>query len=88
MGQQRQSECLSTISRSVLILELIVRPLTPLRPQLGKALKDLEHREFLAIEKAMFAGLIGCVRTIEVFSKAIEAILDDATSVLSYLLHS
>lgn len=51
------------------------------RPQLGKALKDLDHTEFLALEKAMFGGLIACIRTIEVFSRAIEAILDDAKSV-------
>lgn len=48
------------------------------RAPLVKALKDLDHAEFLAIEKAMFSGLIACVRTIEVFSKAIESILEDA----------
>ncbi|KAL7416025.1 hypothetical protein BDY24DRAFT_380828 [Mrakia frigida] len=52
---------------------------------LVKALKDLDHAEFLAIEKAMFSGLIACVRTIEVFSKAIESILEDASTLNSSL---
>lgn len=43
-----------------------------------KNLRDMSHPEFLAIEKSMFTGLLGCIRTIELFSRSIEAILTSA----------
>jgi hypothetical protein len=40
-----------------------------------KNLRDMSHSDFLAIEKSMFAGLLGCIKTVELFSRSIEAIL-------------
>lgn len=45
---------------------------------LVKTLKEMEHTEFLVIEKSMLGGLLGTARAVGTLSKALESIVNEA----------